>query len=840
MQQVLTLIGMLLLTTFLYGQNNDCNLAGVLCDNVNLTSNPDGSGFDDFLNNGNSEGCLVGLEHESEWYYFQIDENAPADMELSFIISPNAGLGEDYDFAIYGPNSNCNALGFPIRCSYAATGCANCPNTGLDSDALDNTEGASGDGIVAPITVQPGEGYYILIDNFLSSGQGFNMVWGGAAAAWLDCTATPPCATNPFAGNDIEECQGVGTISLTGENPGQNLTATFSWSTNGVGNNFIVNPNSQNTTLDIPNDFSGVLNYTFTVQDGNCVDESEIQINILPVQNFVAPLSTDFCFNDTPFVFPVTPEGGTWDNVFPNGIVDPSVLGIGTHTSVYTFEDTITGCTFSENVSINILPAPTATLEAISTTCIGEQPIDLSASPAGGQWSDNAPNGILNPSVIGAGIHDIGYTTTDPNTGCTETAVQIVEVLEAIDLQIEGNTVFCIGQSTTLSVNPNFATYQWSDNSTGTSVTTSSTTTYTVTVTNSIGCIATAQVNAVEDDNFPIADAGQDLILDCDFNLIDIGGNSSLGNMSYQWTTLDPNISINNSNNIQASVNEAGTYQLMVTNNFNGCSSLDEVNVTNNNTFPTNASFEIDPLICFGDQDATLTISNVQNGTPPYSYAINQGDFQVNNSFSFLGANTYSITIQDANFCEWETTIEVPTPPEFSLNLGEDITISLGDEAQLMVLPNYNLSEFQWRPDSTLPCIDCLDPIVSPLFQTTYLATAVSEEGCFTEDFLTVYVKKERNIFIPNAFSPNEDGQNDVFKIFGGSDVKQVNSFIIFNRWGEMLYEASDFNLLDDKIGWDGWLKGRKAAQGVYVYVAEIEFVDGWTEIYRGDLTLVR
>lgn len=840
MRQVLTFIGMLLLYSHLYGQNNDCNLAVVLCDNVNLTSNPDGAGYDDFSNPNNGEGCIVGFEHDSEWYYFQIDPNAPADLELSFIISPNAGIGEDYDFAIYGPNVNCNDLGFPLRCSYAATGCANCPETGLDSDATDNTEGASGDGIVAPIIVQPGEGYFLLIDNFLSTGQGFDMTWSGLGADWLDCTAEPPCAVNPDTDPDFEACQGVGTISLNGINPGQNFNVDFSWSSNGVGNNFIESPNSQNTLLNIPDDFSGTLNYTFIVQDGTCLDEAEIEINILPAPTLTLPLSTNYCANDSAFVFPISPEGGTWNSDLPNGIVAPSVLGVGTHNAIYTYTDSLTGCTVNENVSINILAIPSPTLDQIASTCVSENSIALTAAPFGGTWSDNAPNGILDPSFVGVGSHTIGYTIIDPNTGCSETAIQEVEIQEAIDLEIQGNAVFCIGQSTTLSVDSNFASYLWSDNSTGNSVTTSSTTTYTVTVTNSIGCVATAQVNAIEDDNFPTADAGSDLILDCVFNSIDIGGNSTLGNMNYSWSSTDPNLAIGNPNNIYASVNQAGNYQLLVTNNYNGCTAIDEMIVTNNTNFPTNASFDIDPLICYGDQDAILTISNVQNGTPPYSYSINQGIYQGNNTFAFLGADTYTITVQDANFCEWETMVEVPSPPEFLLNLGEDITISLGEEAQLLVQPNYNLTEFQWRPDSTLPCIDCLNPTVAPIFQTTYFASATSEEGCYTEDYITVFVKKDRNVFIPNAFSPNEDGQNDTYKIYGGSDVKNVKSFIIFNRWGETMYEASDFDILDDKIGWDGFLKGKKATKGVYVYVIEVEFVDGWTEIYRGDLTLLR
>ena len=839
MRQVLTFLGMVLFHSLLYGQNNDCSLAGILCDNVNITSNPDGSGFDDFSLPNNDPGCVAGFEHESEWYYFEIDPNAPVDSELGFIISPNAGLGEDYDFAVFGPNVNCGNLGAPIRCSYAATGCANCPQTGLDSDATDTSEGAAGDGIVAPLIVQPGEGYYLLIDNFLSTGQGFDMTWTGGASDWLNCAAEPPCAVNPFAGDNIEECQGIGTVSLSGSNVGQNLSVVYQWTSSGIGNNFIDNPNAQNPILNLPNDFSGTLNYTLTVIDGPCSESAEVEVNILPAPQLIVPLSTDFCVNDTAFTFPISPEGGTWNNL-PNGFIDPSQLGIGSFSAVYSYSDTMTGCTIDEPISFTIQEAPQPTLDPIATTCVGENQIALNASPFGGVWSSNAPNGILNPAVVGVGFHNIEYTVSNALTGCSATAIQTVEILPELEIEIEGNTVFCIGESTTISVDPSYTSYLWSDNSTSTSITTSSSATFTVTVTNAAGCTTTDQVNVIEDDAFPIADAGNDLTLDCDFNFIDIGGNSSQGNMTYDWTALNPNNEVNASNNIQASVNQAGNYQLLVTNNYNGCTAIDEISVFENTNPPTGFSFDIDPLICFGDQDATLTITNVQNGTPPYIYSIGQNNFQNNNAFPFLSAEAYTFTVQDANLCEYEMEVTVPTPPEFLLNLGDDITISLGDEAQLMVQPNYNITDFTWQADSTLPCIDCFDPIVAPQFQHTYFASATSEEGCYTEDFITVFVMKERNVFIPNAFSPNEDGQNDIFKIYGGADVLKVNSFMLFNRWGEIMYEAKDFEVLDDKIGWDGLLKGKKAAQGVYVYFAEIEFIDGWKEVFRGDLTLIR
>ncbi len=112
--------------------------------------------------------------------------------------------------------------------------------------------------------------------------------------------------------------------------------------------------------------------------------------------------------------------------------------------------------------------------------------------------------------------------------------------------------------------------------------------------------------------------------------------------------------------------------------------------------------------------------------------------------------------------------------------------------------------------------------------------------GCTDSDDLMLFVKKDRPVYIPNAYSPNADGINDVFMIFAGPQVAQVKSFLIFDRWGETMFQFRDFQPNDPDFGWDGTYRDEPMNAAVFTWFAEIEFVDGKVELYEGDVTLVR
>ena len=148
-----------------------------------------------------------------------------------------------------------------------------------------------------------------------------------------------------------------------------------------------------------------------------------------------------------------------------------------------------------------------------------------------------------------------------------------------------------------------------------------------------------------------------------------------------------------------------------------------------------------------------------------------------------------------------------------------------------------------WTPTTGLSCTDCLNPRIDSLYQTTqYSVTVINQNGCRATDQIMVHLKKTREIYIPNAFSPqNLDGFNDVFMIYAGNGkVRQINTFRIYDRWGEIVFEAYNFQPNDPGNGWNGRLRGEFLNPSVFVYLAEIEFVDDVVELYKGDVTLIR
>jgi len=95
-------------------------------------------------------------------------------------------------------------------------------------------------------------------------------------------------------------------------------------------------------------------------------------------------------------------------------------------------------------------------------------------------------------------------------------------------------------------------------------------------------------------------------------------------------------------------------------------------------------------------------------------------------------------------------------------------------------------------------------------------------------------------LFLPTAFSPNNDGTNDLFQIYTDKGVKTIHYLKIFDRWGECVYQYYNFNPFDRKIGWDGKYRGKFLNPAVFVYMTEIEFLNGEVRVYSGDIALLR
>lgn len=1552
-----------LVPVFSHAQINDCALAQVVCSDEDLTFNPQGPGENDFADPDNIEGCITALEQNSAWYYFEINPAAPPNLVLGFIINPFGGYGEDYDWALFGPDVTCGALGAPIRCSSSSFACMFCPQTGMGMGTMDVTEGpGTGDGFVMTLIVQPGQGFYLLIDNWQGTNNGFQLKWTDSAAPWLNCDAVPPCALTARAGEDLSACEGEEDIQLTGESSGNHGNETYSWSGTNGGTAFLSDPDAQNPTVNIPLGFSGTITYTLTVVEDTCMGVDDVELTVHPLPELEITEVDPLCANNAPYTLTAVPGGGIWGGAATGNTFNPATNGPGIHTVTYTYTD-LYMCTNSSSIDVEVYEIPEVTIDpSPAVFCDSEAPGQLTASASGGapgytySWTtptetadgniynaevtglytmvvtDNngctgsatttvtfnanptvqitdpgplcgnistytltgtptggafsgsfiSPSGELHPDAIPPGTFQVSYTYEDANH-CESTDFQNITILPApsVDAQnngplcegtpiqltgisdtigpgvtfawtgpsgftsnvqnpnnatlggvytfqsilgacaspvdttvvmisprpdaaatndgpycgiqtnqlngittatdpsvifiwtgpngfqsnlqnpsdtldaglytfivdingcqslpatttlnvfpepqinITGQHIICTGFTTTLDAGPGYASYLWNNNSTSQTLVVSSTGIYTVTATDNNGCTGTssfdvteqpsltpvisgtlefceglgtvldagpgyvsytwstgetsqtiavddgsnygvivydadgcsgsANVTTIEHPNpnvmiggsttyciggFTIIDAGagytsylwndnstnqtltvstpgtysvnvvdpfgcqgsasvmidestslhpvvtgnyafcqggntvlnagtgfatylwsdnstnqtltvntagnywvsvsdgqgcsgadtvaisevlppfaqlqpgatlcntqaggsvidlynlvisgdvngtwQDLdnsgavglftsldfkgvaagdyrfvyttnsaiapcpeetyqvvitIIDCtcpdvffftasplcnDNGMLDltsientseagawnmiqtppgtnpgkltgtlfdatgsdpgtytfqftlqnqpppgclldyqttvevdrsvfagIGGSTSVycynvdqlvflqlaignedpggvwtetstipslgnafdpvnatfhikgqpvGSYTFQYTVtgggacpddsslvtvniitlpvvtiaeptllscanpeivLDaggssfgsnfvnqwtgPGIMINGSENtLHPTVNKAGEYILTINNSLTGCTNADTVHVIGTTDAPSSALVNVRNPSCHGDQDAFIHITQVNGGTSPYQYILNNGTPSDSPNFDQLAAGDYTVDVVDVNGCRWDTLINITEPPIITLELGPDIEIDLGEDAHveaIVNLPPGEIDTLLWNPSDIVECIDitCLEATVHASNTVLLQATLIAISGCSVSDELIIKVNKDRRLFIPNVFSPNDDSINDVFYIFGNEhQIASIKKLQVFNRWGDFMYEATDLLPNDPTKGWNGRFKDVLVNPGVYVYAAEVEYIDGVVEVVTGDVTVVR
>ncbi|TNE52907.1 MAG: gliding motility-associated C-terminal domain-containing protein, partial [Bacteroidetes bacterium] len=355
--------------------------------------------------------------------------------------------------------------------------------------------------------------------------------------------------------------------------------------------------------------------------------------------------------------------------------------------------------------------------------------------------------------------------------------------------------------------------------------------------TNSIG------TQVVADLTDPVADAGAPFSIDCFGETAYLDGSASSGaaNLQFQWTTADGNLA-SGLNTATPEINLPGTYTLVVTNPGNGCTDTDLVVIDPDD--PIAIATAIDPP-CAGDR-GRVVIDTVIGGYPPINYSINGGQtFTTQPLFTNLQPGDYTIQVQDANGCETSVDVSIAEPELFEITvLDPQVYLKLGESVQIqteVTVPLSQLSLIQWTPSEGLDCDTCLSPIATPLKTTQYRIRVISNKGCEDNAVVLLAVDRRPDVYIPNVFSPNGDGDNDEFRIYADpKSVKQVKSFQIYSRWGEMVYEYYNFDPNSPGYGWDGRHRGQDLNPAVFVYYAVIEFIDGQEILFEGDVTIVR
>ncbi len=295
-------------------------------------------------------------------------------------------------------------------------------------------------------------------------------------------------------------------------------------------------------------------------------------------------------------------------------------------------------------------------------------------------------------------------------------------------------------------------------------------------------------------------------------------------------------------NTLLFSADQPGVYQLLVTNAY-GCSDSDQVELRLAASMLAVPAIRISPVKCFGEKNAAIHIDSVTGGTPPMRFALNDGVFGPNSSFTNLKSGTYVIRVQDAEGCEWQSdSLYIPEPPELKIDLGADLEAALGDSMYLRV----NIIGSAAAPDTIVwkPLVDptragAVEQKWLPLRSGRVAVEVTDKNGCRAEDEMTYRIGRARRVYMPNVFQPGTAG-NDLFLLFGGPDVAEVERLEIFDRWGEKVFGAEHFQAGDPAYGWSGMFRGMAAPPGVYAVYAVVRFVDGEKETFTGSLTLLR
>lgn len=299
---------------------------------------------------------------------------------------------------------------------------------------------------------------------------------------------------------------------------------------------------------------------------------------------------------------------------------------------------------------------------------------------------------------------------------------------------------------------------------------------------------------------------------------------------AYEWS--------NGATTASIEVHAPGIYSVTVS-DANGCTASNSIEI------PADARIEFAYSAtspdCFGEASGALRVDTAYGGQSPYRYALNEGVFQTQPLFGNLSAGSYRLRVEDANGCGAEALLEVMSPPALLLDAGEDQVIRPGDTISLQAVANLLPGQsLQWRPPLGLACDTCAVTPAFPTETTRYEVALSNANGCTVSDEVWVRVDRRGGLYLPTAFSPNDDGINDRFFANTDASVRRITSLRIFDRWGELVFERKDGLPNDPAIGWDGEIRGKPAPQGVYVWVLEIERADGLMERHTGELTLLR
>ena len=356
------------------------------------------------------------------------------------------------------------------------------------------------------------------------------------------------------------------------------------------------------------------------------------------------------------------------------------------------------------------------------------------------------------------------------------------------------------------------------------------------------GCFGRDTVEVVSEAVFPAIIPMPDIQLDCDItgDVITLEINEPPSSVEVDWETVGGMITGQDFNEIEFV--GAGQYIAHVRDIGTGCVISDTAIVTQFEP-PTALIASTSATACDVAANGALIIHEVQGGNGPFTYEID-GNITSEDTIDNLLPGEYVLTATDINLCTYDTVIVIESGDGFSVDLEALITISQGDEYELTAsvnIPPDEIAQVSWAPPAYLSCDTCLVTTAIGAEDILYTVAVTDVHGCSASASVEVRVTEERNVYIPNTFTPsNNDGVNDYFTAYTNQADALIASLEIFDRWGNTIFATEQIPPGVPSAGWDGTYNGQPLNPAVFVYKVTMQFIDGTTGVYHGDVTLIR
>lgn len=458
----------------------------------------------------------------------------------------------------------------------------------------------------------------------------------------------------------------------------------------------------------------------------------------------------------------------------------------------------------------------------------------------GFEWSssDPTPSNDPNPIILIPGVYSV--IVTDLLTGCTAQAATVVEgdfVLP--DFTLTTGEINCQQPSATLEAASQMAdiNYTWTlptgDHLTGAIITTNIPGDFTVTAQGPNGCTADGTTFVV-DNGAPPSIETTDGVVACDQPTTTLTAASNDPAVIFTWTFPDGTTAVGP--DITTSL--PGIYNIVALAQ-NGCANDTIASVTQGADPMLTADLEVMPPTCFGFADGSIEISAGNGGAAPYEFTLE--GIGVGSSFQNLPAGNYQLQITDANGCLGDSLLQLAEPEEVTVEIGQDQFINQGELVTLNMQASITPASIEWFGPNGQTWQGVTSLTINPMKTGMYSIVISDVSSCRSSDTTNIYINSEAQAFLPTAFSPNGDGNNDRITVFAGSDVKRIAHLQVFDRWGELVFDDKDFAPNDDlTLGWDGRHEGRTMDPALFVVMAEVEFLDGTKKLLKGEVALVK